>query len=62
MKMIILFGVAIVVIATLIHTINITMLSPKILVFKEGGYECVTLRGSGGASCYKLDHQNKSGN
>jgi len=61
MKIYLLLGAAIFATAALIHTFNI-MFSPKILVFREDGYECVTLRGSGGASCYRIDLQKNSGN
>ena len=53
-KMILLFASAILLIALAIHALDM-MFKPKILVFREGGYECVTLRGSAGASCYKVE-------
>ena len=48
------FAIAIIVIAMAIHALDM-MFKPKILVFREGGYECVTLRGSAGVSCYKVE-------
>lgn len=53
-KMFILFASAIVLIALAIHIFD-NAVKPKILVFREGAYECVTLRGSGGASCYRVE-------
>lgn len=47
-------AIAILVIALLIHSMNM-LFKPKIKVYREGNYECVTLQGVGGANCYRVD-------
>jgi len=54
MKITILVGIAIVVLALLIHSTSM-MFTPKIKVYREGNYECVTLLGVGGANCYRIN-------
>jgi hypothetical protein len=54
MKIVVIVGIAIFVIALLIHSMSM-MFKPKIKVYREGNYECVTLQGVGGASCYRVD-------
>jgi hypothetical protein len=53
-KMFILFASIIILIALAIHIFD-NAVKPKIVVYREGNYECVTLRGTGGASCYKVE-------
>jgi hypothetical protein len=53
-KLFILFAGVIILVALAIHIFD-NAVKPKIVVFREGAYECVTLRGSGGASCYRVE-------
>ena len=46
--------IAIVVIALVIHSVNL-LFTPKIKVYRDGNYECVTLQGVGGANCYRIN-------
>lgn len=54
MKITIIVAVAIFIMAILIHAMNM-LFTPKIKVYRDGNYECVTLQGVGGASCYRIN-------
>lgn len=54
MKITFIVAIAIFVIAILIHSLNMFFKS-KIKVYREGNYECVTLQGVGGTSCYRIN-------
>lgn len=47
-------AVSIFVIALIVHAMSM-MFTPKIKVYRDGNYECVTLQGVGGASCYRIN-------
>ena len=51
---IIITAISIFVIALLIHSMNM-LFTPKIKVYRDGNYECVTLQGVGGANCYRIN-------
>lgn len=51
---VIITAICIFVIAFIFHSMNI-IFTPKIKVYRDGNYECVTLQGSGGANCYRIN-------